>query len=235
MVDSLHRHRFLCLTMAWIPGVLALTDCIMGLASGMTIRFMPIFFKQEVGPHFLQQLQQPGRQVATAPASVLLKGGHGGAHWRAHTTSTQRTSSGPFPWHLARACTDAALLPARTQRYCLLCCPPPRPPARPLCVQVALSPLYVNLMYCAIPLCLSSAAFVAQRQSRLIGRVQTMVMNRGIGISLLYWIATNQQHWQEPRIMVPIYIARTSIMNSIYPLQASRAGLREGGAGCGAV
>ncbi len=29
------------------------------------------------------------------------------------------------------------------------------------------------------------------------------------------------QHWHQPRIMVPIYIARTAIMNSIYPLQAS--------------
>ncbi len=40
--------RFLCLTMAWIPGVLALTDCVMGLASGMTIKFFPIFFKDKV-------------------------------------------------------------------------------------------------------------------------------------------------------------------------------------------
>lgn len=34
--------------MAWIPGVLALTDCVMGLASGMTIKFFPIFFKDKV-------------------------------------------------------------------------------------------------------------------------------------------------------------------------------------------
>eukprot|EP00198_Chlamydomonas_reinhardtii_P002218 XP_001691554.1 predicted protein [Chlamydomonas reinhardtii] len=130
---EIHKRRFLCLTMAWIPGVLALTDCIMGLASGMTIKFFPIFFK------------------------------------------------------------DAVLLP----------------------------PVYVNLMYCAIPLCLSSAAFVAQRQSRLMGRVQTMVLNRGLGITLLAWIASHPNHWREPRLMVPIYIARTSIMNSIYPLQKS--------------
>ncbi|GIL45086.1 hypothetical protein Vafri_2033 [Volvox africanus] len=89
--------------MAWIPGLLALTDCTMGLASGMTIKFFPIFFK------------------------------------------------------------DA----------------------------VQLAPMYVNLMYCAIPLCLSAAAYLAQRESRLLGRVQTMVLNRGIGISLLYWIATH--------------------------------------------
>lgn len=42
-----------------------------------------------------------------------------------------------------------------------------------LCVpQVGLPPVYVNLMYCAIPLCLSSASWLAQRQSRIIGRVQ---------------------------------------------------------------
>jgi hypothetical protein len=56
---------------------------------------------------------------------------------------------------------------------------------------VLLPPMYVNLMYCAIPLCLSSAAFVAQKQSRLLGRVQTMVLNRGLGITLLAWIASH--------------------------------------------
>ncbi|GIL76375.1 hypothetical protein Vretimale_5936 [Volvox reticuliferus] len=127
------KYRFLCLNMAWIPGVLALTDCTMGLASGMTIKFFPIFFK------------------------------------------------------------DA----------------------------VRLAPMYVNLMYCAIPLCLSAAAYLAQRESRLLGRVQTMVLNRGIGITLLYWIATHTNRWHDQRLMVPIYIARTSIMNSIYPLQKS--------------
>lgn len=161
--------------------------------------------------------------------------------------------------------------------------------------QVLLPPLYVNLMYCAIPLCLSLTAWTAQRQSRLLGRVPTMVLNRGMGIALLYWIATHtnvrgwycnrgvgggeaqhasgertwalctsflehdlgcssycrrcrdganastpmpsaplthsarrhtptdhsSQHWQEPALMVPVYVARTSIMNSIYPLQKS--------------
>lgn len=29
------------------------------------------------------------------------------------------------------------------------------------------------------------------------------------------------QHWQQPALMVPVYVARTSIMNSIYPLQKS--------------
>ncbi|GFR48525.1 hypothetical protein Agub_g10420 [Astrephomene gubernaculifera] len=131
--SDIYSRRFLCLNAAWIPGVLALTDCVMGLASGMTIKFFPIFFK------------------------------------------------------------DAVRLP----------------------------PTYVNLMYCAIPLCLSSASFLAQRQSRLLGRVQTMVLNRGVGIGLLCWIAFNPQRWTDPRVMVPVYIARTSIMNSIYPLQKS--------------
>jgi hypothetical protein len=37
-----------CLGVSAIPGLLALTDCVMGLASGMTIKFFPIFFKDEV-------------------------------------------------------------------------------------------------------------------------------------------------------------------------------------------
>lgn len=75
---------------------------------------------------------------------------------------------------------------------------PPSPPPP----QVLLPPVYVNLMYCAIPLCLSSAAFVAQRQSRLMGRVQTMVLNRGLGITLLAWIASHpnvRPRWRRER------------------------------------
>lgn len=32
-----------------IPPILAVSDCIMGLASGMTVKFFPIFFWREVG------------------------------------------------------------------------------------------------------------------------------------------------------------------------------------------
>jgi hypothetical protein len=47
--------------MAWIPVVLALTDCIMGLASGMTIKFFPIFFKDRVRRPVLLWCEMSGR------------------------------------------------------------------------------------------------------------------------------------------------------------------------------
>lgn len=37
-----------CFGVESIPAILALTDCVMGLASGMTIKFFSIFFMQEV-------------------------------------------------------------------------------------------------------------------------------------------------------------------------------------------
>ncbi|GAX74844.1 hypothetical protein CEUSTIGMA_g2290.t1 [Chlamydomonas eustigma] len=48
----------------WIPVVLAFTDCIFGLASGMTIKFFPIFFMQEVG--------LPPSQVAVLYCAIPL-------------------------------------------------------------------------------------------------------------------------------------------------------------------
>jgi hypothetical protein len=44
--------------------------------------------------------------------------------------------------------------------------------------EVSLTPVAVNLMYCAVPIALSTMSYLAQRQSRMIGRVQTMVFNR---------------------------------------------------------
>lgn len=44
--ENVKRWGFL--TLAWTPGVLALSDCISGLASGMTVKFFPIFFKDKV-------------------------------------------------------------------------------------------------------------------------------------------------------------------------------------------
>ena len=99
--DVDHRY-FGCLTVKAIPAILALSDCTSGLASGMTIKFFPIFFKD----------------------------------------------------------------------------------------QVRLSPLSVNMLYCCIPLTLSLCSWIGQKLSRRLGRVQTIILFRIIGISLLYTIAS---------------------------------------------
>mmetsp|Transcript_7638 Transcript_7638/g.18547 ORF Transcript_7638/g.18547 Transcript_7638/m.18547 type:complete len:194 (-) Transcript_7638:791-1372(-) len=87
--------------------------------------------------------------------------------------------------------------------------------------EAKLSPSNVSLMYTAIPLALSSMALVAQREAHFIGRVQTIVTNRLIGITLLLFIATHTGLWTVPAAIVPLYICRTSIMNAQYPIQRS--------------
>ncbi len=121
------------LNASWIPFILATSDIIIGLASGMTIKFFPIFFKDEV----------------------------------------------------------------------------------------ALKPLYVNLLYCCVPVGLSLCSFVCQRVSRVIGRVQAMTLFKAVGISLLYVMASLKDIWTVPHIIIPIYLTRTCIMNATYPLQKS--------------
>lgn len=48
-----------------------------------------------------------------------------------------------------------------------------------------------------------------------------MVLNRGIGICLLFFMAIHTELWQRAGLMVALFVCRTSIMNSIYPLQKS--------------
>eukprot|EP00798_Chlamydomonas_sp_ICE-L_P012200 gene12201-15326_t len=92
--------KFLCLDVRSIPYIMAFSDCLMALASGMTIKFFPIFFKDEV--------------------------------------------------HL--------------------------------------SPAVLNLMYTVIPLSLAFMSALSQLECKLIGRVITIVINRLIGIGILYFI-----------------------------------------------
>lgn len=53
------------------------------------------------------------------------------------------------------------------------------------------------------------------------GTQQCLPSLRAIGISLLYWIASHPQYWTDARVMVPMYLVRTSLMNCNYPLQKS--------------
>lgn len=48
-----------------------------------------------------------------------------------------------------------------------------------------------------------------------------MPVYRAVGIILLYWIAAHTEHWTDMRVMIPVYLVRTSLMNCNYPLQKS--------------
>ncbi|KAJ1618774.1 major facilitator superfamily domain-containing protein [Pavlovales sp. CCMP2436] len=87
-----------------------------------------------------------------------------------------------------------------------------------------LSPEHVQLIYVAVPFAMVACSALVQRASITLGRVQMIVLCRALGVSLLLLMAILQLHSQykgTPSIMVPIYIARTALMNSGYPLEES--------------
>ena len=56
----------------WVPMFISLSDVMQGLAAGMTIKFFPIFFMDEVcTPSFILDLASSGDQVR---CSVLTSG-----------------------------------------------------------------------------------------------------------------------------------------------------------------
>jgi predicted MFS family arabinose efflux permease len=87
--------------------------------------------------------------------------------------------------------------------------------------EVGLTPVHVNILYCCVPVGLSLASVACQRASRVLGRVQAMALFKICGIALLYVMACLPSLWTAPAYIVPIYLARTCIMNATYPLQKS--------------
>jgi predicted MFS family arabinose efflux permease len=87
--------------------------------------------------------------------------------------------------------------------------------------EVGLSPVHVNVLYVCVPVGLSLASVACQRASRVLGRVQAMALFKAVGIALLYLMAWDTTAWRVPKVIIPIYLARTCIMNASYPLQKS--------------
>lgn len=48
-----------------------------------------------------------------------------------------------------------------------------------------------------------------------------MMAFKTFAISILYWMSMNEAAWSDPRIIVTVYLTRTCIINSCYPLQKS--------------
>jgi len=126
----------------WIPRVLVTSDMISGLASGMTIKFFPLFFKDETN----------------------------------------------------------------------------------------LPPSATNLIFALSPLLMVLFSTIAMKAAKRIGRVQVPLITGSIGISLLvlmWFLGTfknedgAQYMWQDWRIIVPIYLLRTAVMNCAFPLKRS--------------
>ena len=89
--------------------------------------------------------------------------------------------------------------------------------------EVGMSPVSVQLVYLISPLLMLPMAFAMQKVSKIVGRVVVILVARVIGISCLVAMALLFQVWGivNPFIICPIYIFRTAIMNSSYPLEES--------------
>ena len=88
--------------------------------------------------------------------------------------------------------------------------------------QLHMSPANVQAIYVAVPVSMTIMVQLTQIVGSKIGRVQTMLLVRVIGVSLLVSMAllvdNNITVWY---YCVPIYVLRTAIMNSTYPLEES--------------
>lgn len=85
-----------------------------------------------------------------------------------------------------------------------------------------MSPVGVNTLYLVTPLLLSASGAGALKVSRYLGRAQTNVLYAYVGISLLLTMSVMDQWWEDWRVMCPIYVIRTVVMNSCAPLRKVR-------------
>ena len=88
---------------------------------------------------------------------------------------------------------------------------------------VGLSPMHTQLIYVVVPLVMAAFAGAAQRASRVLGRAQVMVLFRLTGVACLGAMVllaevARCERWE---VMVPIYLVRTALMNSVTPVEES--------------
>ena len=88
---------------------------------------------------------------------------------------------------------------------------------------VGLKPAEVQAIYVCVPVTIALLSGVFSRLAKTCGRIQTILMARCIGVSLLCVMALliDQEITTDWRIIVPIYIIRTGVINCTYPLEES--------------
>jgi MFS family permease len=88
---------------------------------------------------------------------------------------------------------------------------------------VGLSPMQTQLIYIVVPLVMAVFASAAQRASVVLGRAQVMVLFRLVGVACLGAMVLLAEVAQCERweVMVPIYLVRTALMNSVTPVEES--------------
>eukprot|EP00667_Euglena_gracilis_P008170 EG_transcript_8273 len=131
--ELMKKVAFGCIDAQTVPWIISVSNVVTGLASGMTIKFFPLFFQNEAG----------------------------------------------------------------------------------------LSPIAVNAIFVVSPLTIALTSTTIQPISRYCGRIETILLIRAIGIGLLVAMAVLKQYWRNPAVTIPLYIVRTALMNSVYPLTKS--------------
>eukprot|EP00123_Amoebidium_parasiticum_P012836 comp21606_c0_seq1/m.30278 comp21606_c0_seq1/g.30278 ORF comp21606_c0_seq1/g.30278 comp21606_c0_seq1/m.30278 type:complete len:454 (-) comp21606_c0_seq1:584-1945(-) len=89
-------------------------------------------------------------------------------------------------------------------------------------LELQLSPIPVNTIYCMGPVCMALFSLLAQRASRRVGRVQAVLTTNSVGIMLMAAMAMLRPVWRTQQVVVVIvYVIRTACMNCTYPLMRS--------------
>lgn len=86
---------------------------------------------------------------------------------------------------------------------------------------VKLSPGVTNIVMASVPLALAPLAFLSQRISKYIGRVQTILAFESVGVAMMAIMGVYPSLWSRSHLIVPIMILRSACNNCCYPLQKS--------------
>eukprot|EP00299_Pterocystis_sp_00344_P012211 c5826_g1_i2.p1 GENE.c5826_g1_i2~~c5826_g1_i2.p1 ORF type:complete len:267 (+),score=49.40 c5826_g1_i2:617-1417(+) len=84
-----------------------------------------------------------------------------------------------------------------------------------------LSPSQVQIINSISPGMIVIFSVLNQKLSTYTGRVQAIVISRGAGVGCLLAMVFLQNHRGDWRVMVPIYIIRTALVNCSYPIEES--------------
>jgi len=92
--------------------------------------------------------------------------------------------------------------------------------------ELGFSSAAVQGIFVMVPMSIASFSFVAQRVSTRLGRIETTVLFDIVGTSLLFlmtWLSRDENHLDMANkyLIVVVYVLRTGIMNSSYPLLQS--------------
>lgn len=153
------------LTPAAIPPMLSVSDCISGLASGMTISYFPIFFKDEVRNACLSRRNRCSGSLLQA--ACLRPTGRG------PLAAGSRGTVWAVP---CRVCV--LILANGIELLMRLCHSTHRPSARR---QVGLTPTALSLLLALVPAGLAICSVAARWLGRYAGRVQAIAAFKTIG------------------------------------------------------